>query len=70
MISGQMRVRLGRGLITYPTVQLFGSRKLVETGTSFWVGTKRLVKAVISLENIQIHRYALEPAGTFFSGGV
>jgi hypothetical protein len=27
-------------------------------------------KAVISLENITIHRYALEPTETFFSDGV
>jgi hypothetical protein len=27
-------------------------------------------KAVISLENIQISRYALEPAGTLISDGV
>jgi hypothetical protein len=29
--------------MTYPTGQLFGSRKHVETGTSFKVGTKRLL---------------------------
>jgi hypothetical protein len=30
----------------------------------------RRPKAVISLENTQIRRYALEPAGTFFSDGI
>jgi hypothetical protein len=42
--SGQMRVWLGRGPITYPTRQPFCSGKLVETGTSFYIGTNRLVK--------------------------
>ncbi len=37
---------MGRGPITYPTGKSFGSRKLVEAGTSFYVGNKRLVKFV------------------------
>ncbi len=46
MGSGQAMVRLGRGPITYPTAQLFGSWKYVETGTSLYVWPKRLGKLV------------------------
>ncbi len=49
MGSGQKRVHLGRGPITYPTGQLFSSRKTLETGTSFYVGTKSLVELVLSI---------------------
>ncbi len=44
--SGRMRVRLGKGWITYPTGQPVESWKLVETGTSLYVGLKRLTKLV------------------------
>ncbi len=45
----QTRVRLGKGPITYQTGQLFGCRKLVETGTTFYIETKRLVKLVATV---------------------
>jgi hypothetical protein len=51
MGSGQTRVRLGRGLMTYSTGQLFGSGKLVETGTSFYIGTNRLNKLVFAIQS-------------------
>ncbi len=46
MGSGWMRVRLGRVPITYPTCKPFGSWKLIEIGTSFYIETKRQVKLV------------------------
>jgi hypothetical protein len=49
-----MRVQSGRDPITYPTGQLVGSRKLVETGTSFYIGTKRLVKLVQYLKFVTL----------------
>ncbi len=48
MGSGWMRVRLGRGPITYPTGQLFCSGQFIDTCTNFYVGTKMLVKLVFT----------------------
>ncbi len=53
--SGLSRVRLGRGPITYPTGKPFGFWKLVENGTSFYVGTKRLVKLIERKEQLALH---------------
>ncbi len=47
MGSGQTRVRLGRGPITYLPGKPFGSWKLIETGKSFYVEIKRSVKLVL-----------------------
>ncbi len=58
MGSGQMVVRFGRGPITYPTGQPSESRKYVETGTSLYVGLRRLTKLVFfSVNRIQTISY-------------
>jgi hypothetical protein len=44
--SGRMVVRFGRGPITFPTGQPSESLKYVETGTSLYVGLRRLPKLV------------------------
>ncbi len=51
MGSGQTMMRLGRGSITYPTGQPSESWKLVETGTSIYVGLSRLTKLVQTRTN-------------------
>jgi hypothetical protein len=51
MGSGQTVVRFGRGLITYPTGQPSESLKYIETGTSLYVGLRRLTKLVCYIQN-------------------
>ncbi len=55
MGCGQMKVWLGRGPITYPTGKPFGFWKLVETGTSFYIGTERIVELVERKEQLALH---------------
>ena len=46
MGSGQTVVRFGRGPITYPTGQPSESWKYVQTGTSLYIGLRRLTRLV------------------------
>ena len=64
MFVGIILERSGNFLLPQPLQKLlkWASSSILDGLT----GTQGIAKAVISLENTQLRRYALEPAGTFF----